>query len=297
MLDIDALGDYLRQNPGIMQDRARLQSILRDIFPQDKLTVNLLIIGFDEDIFSLVGKSPSNAELTKLANAIVDDYGVTRENANYIIETWLGVIFAETLPEDFQQNIGQYGAQPKSRGQSIKKRASSVATGSTVHHRHMSSSLTVADVREIFFRTKGRLMKKCKFERSGDMGTWDVVNTRSEKHYSRSLNQREKSLIIKRLGKGHYNEGDFAYIRTSTDMTLSWGVTYDSLIIAAKVDLVIPFADIDYTDSDRGLFTDTMTIFMKDGSTYELDENQMMSTPVHDNIEDLANFLNVVKDM
>ena len=90
MLDIDTLGDYLRQNPGVMKDRIRIQSILRDIFPKDKLTVNLLLMGFEENIFSLLGQNHSEAELTRLANAIVDNYGVTRENANYIVETWLG---------------------------------------------------------------------------------------------------------------------------------------------------------------------------------------------------------------
>lgn len=296
MPDTDTLGDYIRQNPGIMQDRARLQSILRDTFPQDKLTVNLLLIGFDEDIFSFIGKNPSEAELTKLANSIVDNHGVTRENANYVIETWLGEIFAENLPNSFLKNV-QYSTQPQRSGQSIQRRTASTTMGSAAPRRHINSRLSVADVREIFFRTKGKLMKKCKFDRSGDMETWDAVNTRSDKHYSRSLNPREKSLIVKRLGKGHYNENDFAYIRTSTDMTLSWGVTYDSLLISAKTDLLLPYADIDYVVSDRGLFTDTMTILMTDGSAYELDEHQMMSTPVHDNIEDLANFLNVVKDM
>ena len=296
MPDIDTLGDYIRQNPGIMQDRARLQSILRDTFPQDKLTVNLLLIGFDEDIFSFIGKNPSEAELTKLANSIVDNHGVTRENANYVIETWLGEIFAENLPNSFPKN-GQYGTHLQRSGQSLQRHTVSSATGSATPRRQVNSRPTVADVREIFFRTKGKLMKKCKFDRSGDMETWDVVNTHSDKHYSRSLNQREKSLIVKRLGKDHYNENDFAYIRTGTDMTLSWGVTYDSLLISAKTDLLLPYADIDYVVSDRGLFTDTMTILMKDGNAYELDEHQMMSTPVHDNIEDLANFLNVVKNM
>ena len=76
MLDIDTLGDYLRQNPGVMQDRIRIQSILRDIFPKDKLTVNLLLMGFEENIFSLLGQNHSEAELTRLANAIVAWRGI-----------------------------------------------------------------------------------------------------------------------------------------------------------------------------------------------------------------------------
>lgn len=293
MLDIDTLGDYLRQNPGVMQDRIRIQSILRDIFPKDKLTVNLLLMGFEENIFSLLGQNHSEAELTRLANAIVDNYGVTRENANYIVETWLGVVFGEPLPSGF-------GAKGRLQGNSSPQynpSANQATNRVTAPWQHINARLSVADVREVFFRTKEKLMRKCRFDRSGDMETWDVVNIRGEEHYSRSPTQRERSLIVKRLGKGRYTEADFAYVRTSTDMTLSWGVTYDSLVVSAKVDLLLPFTDIDYVDSERGLFTDTMTVRMKDGSAYELDEHQMMSTPVHDNIEDLAGFLNVIKEM
>ena len=78
-------------------------------------------------------------------------------------------------------------------------------------------------------------------------------------------------------------------------MTLSWAVTYESIVISAKTDLVIHFSDIDHVESERGLFTDTMTIVLKDGRHYELDEHQMMSTPIHDNISALADFLNVIK--
>lgn len=293
MLDIDTLGDYLRQNPSVMQDRIRLQSILRDIFPQDKLTVNLLLMGFEENIFSLLGQNHSEAELTKLANAIVDDYGVMRENANYIVETWLGVVFGEPLPAGF----GTKGGLQGNLSPQYNTNANQATTRVTTPRQHINAGLSVADVREIFFRTKEKLMRKCRFDRSGDMETWDVVNMRGGEHYSRSLTQRERSLIVKRLGKGRYTEADFAYVRTSTDMTLSWGVTYDSIVISAKVDLLLPYTDIDYVESQRGFFTDTMTVRMKDGSAYELDENQMLSTPVHDNIEDLAGFLNVIKDM
>ena len=292
MLDIDTLGDYLRQNHGIMQDRARLQSILRDIFPNDKLTVNLLLMGFEENIFCFLGQNPSEAELTKLANAIVNDYGVTIEKANYIIETWLGVVFGEPLPSGFGAKSGLQG-NPSPRCNP----SAAAINRAAAPRKSINVRLSVADVREIFFRTKEKMMRKCKFERSGDMETWDVVDIKNDKHYSRSLTQRERSLIVKRLGKGRYVEADFAYVRTSTDMTLSWGVTCDSLIISAGVDLLLPFTDIDYVDSERGFLTDTMTVCMKDGSTYELDEHQMMSTPVHDNIEDLAGFLNVIKDM
>ncbi len=296
MLTLSDLGEYLRKNPAVMENRTMLQGILRDIFPQDKLTVNLLLMGFDEGIFSLVGEGCSEARLTKFANTIVDNHGIREENAVHIIETWLGEVFKENLPPGF----GTAGRQQaySMPGQSTGTPAASISTNMSVPSARLRNSrLSVADVREVFFRTKEKLMKKCKISRSQDMGTWDVVNIRSNEHYSRNLGQREKSLIVKKLGKGHYLEGDFAYIRTSTDMRLSWGVTYESIVISAREDWLILFADIDYVESKRGFFTDTMTIYLKNGISYAIDENQMLSTPVHDNICDLARFLNVIKDM
>ena len=293
MLTLSTLGEYLRKNPNVMENRTLLQGILRDILPQDKLTVNLLLMGFDEGIFSLVGEGCSEARLTKFANTLVDNHGIREENAVYIIETWLGEVFQENLPPGFGVTNSEQFPGPSSQSNSPHISTNMSVPSARLHN----SRLSVADVREVFFRTKEKLMKKCKITRSQDMGTWDVVNMRSNEHYSRSLGQREKSLIVKKLGKGRYLEGDFAYIRTSTDMTRSWGVTYESIVISAGEEWLIPFADIDYVGSERGFFTDTMTIFLKNGMSFETDENKMLSTPVHDNICDLAGFLNVIKDM
>ena len=296
MLTLSTLGEYLRKNPAVMENRTLLQGILRDIIPQDKLTVNLLLMGFDEGIFSLVGENCSEARLTKFANNIVDNHGIREENAVYIIETWLGEVFKENLPPGF----GTAGRQQSYSipGQSEGTPVASINMNMSIPSARLRNSrLSVADVREVFFRTKEKLMRKCRITRSQDMGTWDVVDMRANNHYSRSLGQREKSLIVKKLGKGLYQEGDFAYIRTSTDMTRSWGVTYESIVISTGEEWLIHFADIDYVESERGFFTDTMTIYLKNGISYEMDENQMLSTPVYDNICDLAGFLNVIKDM
>ena len=70
MLDLTTLGEYLQKNPEIMGNRTLLQGTLKDIFPQDKLAVNLLLIGFDEDIFSLLGTDFTEEQLTKLVRTI-----------------------------------------------------------------------------------------------------------------------------------------------------------------------------------------------------------------------------------
>lgn len=302
MLDLSTLGAYLRKNPEIMGNRTLLQGTLKDIFPQDKLAVNLLLIGFDENIFSLVGTDPTEERLAKLVRTIADNHGVGERNAVYVIETWLRTVFGESLPEGFTSQAVASGdfldKMKRVFGPSAfsmqESAGETLASPQTLPN---TQRMSVADVREVFFRTKEKLMRKCRFRSVLELETWDVVDTGSNSHYSRNLTKREKGLIVRRLGKGLYQEQDFAYIRTSTDMTRCWGLTYDSLILATGTEAVIPYEEIDYVESERGLFTDTMTIFLENGVSYKLDEHEMMATPLHDNLSDLVGFLNVVKDM
>ena len=302
MLDLSTLGEYLRKNPQVMENRTLLQGILRDIFPQDKLAVNLLLIGFEEDIFSLVGTNPSGERLAKLVRTIADNHGVGEQNAVYIAETWLGVVFGESLPAGFGRQAekpGEFLGRLRNvfAPSGFNMQAAEPKAFASPVPLQSNQKLSVADVREVFFRTKGKLMRKCKFRSVLELETWDVVDKSSNSHYSRNLTRREKGLIIRRLGKGLYQEQDFAYIRTSTDMAHAWGLTYDSLILATETEAVIPFEEIEHVESERGLFTDTMAIALENGVSYELDEHEMMATPLHDNLSDLAGFLNVIKDM
>ena len=302
MLDLTTLGEYLQKNPEIMGNRTLLQGTLKDIFPQDKLAVNLLLIGFDEDIFSLVGTDFTEEQLTKLVRTIAGNYGVGERNAVYVVETWLGVVFGEQLPEGFTSQ----DVVPREFFDKLKRVLGIPDTNAqregwetvvSLSPLQSTQRLSVADVREVFFRTKGKLMRKCGFNNVHEMETWDVVDTGSNDHYSRNPTKSEKKLIVRRLGKGVYQEQDFAYIRLSADMVHSWGITYDSIIISSGTDAVIPFDEIESVVSERGLFTDMMTISLKDGRRYVLTEHEMMATPVHDNISDLASFLSVIKDM
>ena len=320
MLELSTLGEYLKKNPRSMDDRAVLQSILRDIFPQDKRTVNLLLMGFDEKIFSLVGTNPTCERLSKLVRTIMDNYGVGEESAVYIIETWLGEVFHETLPKGFGNHVSS-ASEPSSSS---------------------SSALSVDDVWEIFFNTHRDLMQKYRIvcsedideslkilmkqrgiEYSEDKGKWDIVRNDNPnrhlypkyEHYSRSPSQWEKSLIVKRLGKGRYQEKDFAYIRTSEDMSQSWGITYDSLIIPHVADAVIPFDEIDYMDPDyvnpneefffifriiagraRPRRRPAIKVTRRNGKSYILEPSDMMADDVKELFQ-FYQFLKVIKGM
>ena len=352
MIELSTLGEHLKKNPRSMDDRAVLQSILGDIFPQDKRKVNLLLMGFDEDIFSLVGTNPTCERLSKLVRTIMDNYGVGEESAVYIIETWLGEVFHEPLPKGFGSHVSS-ASEPSSSSSSALSVDDVWGIFSNTHRVLMqeygimrskdmeelvrnSMKQSRIECSEVMDESVRNLMKQNGIECSEDMGKWDIVRNDNPyrplhpeyKHYSRIPFQREKSLILRKLGKGRYQEKDFVYIRSSEDMSQSWGITYDSLIIfhvadAVKTrvlplaaaseklniphvaDFVIPFVEIDNVDPDYGdSGTHSMwgyeriqaiQVTLRNGKSYILEPSDMMAR--EEELFPFYNFLKIIKDM
>ena len=92
-LNMDSLGSFLKKNKSITKSRSKMQSILKDLMPHNKLKSNLLMMGYDEAVLSLVGKNLTVDLLTKFQSRIEAHHGVGSENARWIMVTWLHVIF------------------------------------------------------------------------------------------------------------------------------------------------------------------------------------------------------------
>ena len=50
MEDHKVLADMIRDYPDALSDRKKLQALLLDLFPQDRLKRNLLLIAFDDGV-------------------------------------------------------------------------------------------------------------------------------------------------------------------------------------------------------------------------------------------------------
>ncbi len=114
--------------------------------------------------------------MAKLAYMIVSDYGIEEQNANFIIETWLGVVIREKLPDAFGGNTAIRQRNQTNPPVSHRVNMPSVNISAVRMQLQTNMHLSVADVREIFFRTKSQLMQKCRFSGSQDMETWDVLS-------------------------------------------------------------------------------------------------------------------------
>ena len=98
-LNLDSLGTFLISNKNVIKDRNKVKSILKDIMPHDKLHCNLLMIGYDAGVLSLVDKVLNDELLFKYRNKLEKEHGVTSDNADWIIVTWLSVIFKLEIPK------------------------------------------------------------------------------------------------------------------------------------------------------------------------------------------------------
>lgn len=74
-----------------LSDRKLLKNILNDTFPTANKEVNLLINGFDSGIVTLqkVPKDELQMRMVQIQNQMRHDYGITEDNAVWIVDTWL----------------------------------------------------------------------------------------------------------------------------------------------------------------------------------------------------------------
>jgi len=79
--------EMLQSHPEALSSKQTFSSLLRDYFPQNRMAVNLLINLFEMGIHTEIDKTP---EITKafgyrFVKRLMDEYGVTRENADNIV--------------------------------------------------------------------------------------------------------------------------------------------------------------------------------------------------------------------
>lgn len=79
----EIIRDTLKRHPEIMGSRQSLKSVLCDIFPTDKLIVNMCLMAYDEGMFSSIKRLSTVDRLAfeKYTNSLVADFGVTIQTA------------------------------------------------------------------------------------------------------------------------------------------------------------------------------------------------------------------------
>lgn len=84
------ISKILEFDPNILEQKSRFKALLMDLLPQDKLTKNLILLSYEEQIhLELIGKSRIDSiEVMRLCKKLMDVCGCDRNNAEKIIRLW-----------------------------------------------------------------------------------------------------------------------------------------------------------------------------------------------------------------
>ena len=80
----------LRKYGDAVADRKRFQGLIKDYFPDQTKTVNLMMMAYDTGIATDIQSAMriNNAFAFRFVKQLTDDYGLSRVNADWVVSTW-----------------------------------------------------------------------------------------------------------------------------------------------------------------------------------------------------------------
>ncbi len=92
-------GNPFVECPSCKMDRQKLKAALSDYFPSEKLKINLILIGYDSGVIAILEKAENidNFVLSRIKNNLIDDFGLSEENADWAARYWIDAYGREVL--------------------------------------------------------------------------------------------------------------------------------------------------------------------------------------------------------
>lgn len=112
----DSFADMLRQFPNAVAEKKKFFGLMKDFFPGQQMQVNLINTTFDLDIADELEKTSqiTNAFAFRFVKRLVDEYGVSRINADWAVSVWC-VCYGKQLlhkPCDIEISRAKSGSAP-----------------------------------------------------------------------------------------------------------------------------------------------------------------------------------------
>ena len=84
------INKILEFDPNILEQKSRFKALLMDLLPQDKLTKNLILLSYEEQIHvELMGKTRIDAiEFSRICKRLINACGCSRSVAERIVYLW-----------------------------------------------------------------------------------------------------------------------------------------------------------------------------------------------------------------
>lgn len=117
----DSFADMLQQYPGAVHDRKRFAGLMKDLFPDQQMKVNLVNAAFNLGIVDELKKAGqiNNTFAFRFVKRLLDEYGISRVNADWVISVWCVCYGKQTLhkPCDIEISRARNGAAPSIRNE------------------------------------------------------------------------------------------------------------------------------------------------------------------------------------
>ena len=112
----DTFADILRQYPDAVNEKKKFVGLMKDFFPGQQMQVNLINTTLDLGIVDELVKTTqiSNAFAFRFVKRLVDEYGVSRINADWAVSIWCVCYGKQVLhkPCDIEISKAKTGAAP-----------------------------------------------------------------------------------------------------------------------------------------------------------------------------------------
>lgn len=91
--------DFVSKDPGVLLSEKRVGALLNDFFSNDHLKVNLMKSAYAIGIVTETrsGASFDNVTVSRWTKRMVNDYGISAQNARWAIDTWLPALTPQIL--------------------------------------------------------------------------------------------------------------------------------------------------------------------------------------------------------
>ena len=112
----DSFVNMLRQYPDAISDKKRFVGLVKDMFPEQQMQVNLINTAYNFGIAEDLDRTSNitNAFAFRYVKRLVDEYGVSRMNADWAVSVWCVCYGKQILhkPCEIEINKGKTGTSP-----------------------------------------------------------------------------------------------------------------------------------------------------------------------------------------
>ena len=109
----------LRQHQASLDDRKKFTALVKDLFPDQAKNVNLLLMAYNMGIAQDIQNAShiNNIFAFRYVKQLMDDFGMSRVNADWIVSVWCSCYGAKVLGKACDISIQKQGNGPAIQGE------------------------------------------------------------------------------------------------------------------------------------------------------------------------------------